>query len=144
MKNLFFTLSLILTTFCCFSAKLNAQINFKINSNNELVWSKVYDSHTDIQSQEINLVNNKKGVAIYLRDIHSADLIVQHRANQTRVLVKNIKSFGAMDNEPSSVNRNIINSKKGEFRKFFLKRDIEILNDIIERSVTSLLEENSW
>ena len=135
---------ILLLLFVASILQVNAQSNFKINSNNELVWSKVYDSHIDIQSQEINLVNKKKGVAIYLRDIHSADLVVQHKDNKTRFLVKNIKSFGSMDNEPSNVNGIVINQKKGEYKKFFIKRDSSILNDLIEQSIKSLIEDISW
>ena len=120
------------------------QTPFNINSNNELTWSKVYDSHIDIESQLINLSNQKSGVAIYIRDIHSADLVVHHKDDKTRLLVKNIKSFTSLDDEPSLINKTVINTNKGEYRKFFLKRDSKVLNEIIERAVNSIIDESSW
>ena len=54
------------------------QGNFKITSNNELVWEKILDEKIDIESQIITLQKTTKKV-IYLRDIHSAELNVQHK-----------------------------------------------------------------
>lgn len=137
MKNFFVVL--LVAPFIGFG-----QTPFNINSNNDLTWSKVYDSHIDIESQLINLSNQKSGVAIYIRDIHSADLVVQHKDDKTRLLVKNIKSFTALDDEPSLINKTVINTKKGEYRKFFLNRDSKVLNEIIERAVKSIIDESSW
>ncbi len=133
------------------SGLVHGQFPFTINSNYELIWTKTYDSHIDVDSQEIKLTvgtntfYNQWNIAIYLRDLQSADLVVQHKDGKTRFLVKNIKSltkFTAFDTEPELINDVVI--KKGEFRKLFLKRDSRILNEIIERAVKSIIEENSW
>ena len=66
------------------------QGNFRITSNNELVWEKILDENIEIESQTISLKSTSKKVP-YLRDIQSAELIVQHNGERTRLYVKNIK-----------------------------------------------------
>lgn len=129
--------------FILFGLNANSQNPFSINANNQLVWTKIYNEILEIESQEIKLTTTKRTLAIYLRDIHSANMIVQKKGNKTRVLVKEIKSFTPLDNEPEGIDMNVINGK-GEFRKFFIRRDLEILNEIIERSVNSIIEESNW
>ena len=119
------------------------QANFKITSNNELVWEKILDEKIDIESQIITLQQTTKK-AIYLRDIHSAELTVQHKGNRTRLYVKNIKSKTPLDDEPENINGIVIN-KKGVFKKFFISRgDYKFLEESINKSIESLIEENNW
>ena len=90
MKKILFTLlvSLPIVSFA-------QGIPFKVTSNLELVWSKEYDGELDITSSQINLNNTEKGVAIYLRDIHSAEMIVKKGDGKTRVIVRNIRAMTA-------------------------------------------------
>jgi len=119
------------------------QSNFKITSNNELVWEKIVDEKISIESQTINLKSTTKKV-IYLRDIHSAELTVQHKGNRTRLYVKNIKSKSALDDDSENIDGIVIN-KKGEFKKFFISRgDYKFLEKSINKSIESLIEENNW
>ena len=119
------------------------QGNFKITSNNELVWEKIIDEDIKIESQDINLKSTTNKV-IYLRDINSAELIVQHKNGKTRFYVKNIKSKTSLDYEPDNIDGVVIN-KKGEFRKFFVSRgDYKFLEESINNAINSLIEENSW
>ena len=119
------------------------QGNFKITSNNELVWEKIVDEDIKIESQEINLQSTTKKV-IYLRDIKSAELIVQHKNGKTRFYVKNIKSKTPLDDEPENIDGTVIN-KKGVFKKFFISRgDYKFLEESINKSIESLIEENNW
>lgn len=71
MKKLLF-----LSAFLIFACSYG-QGNFRITSNNELVWEKILDENIEIESQTISLKSTSKKVA-YLRDIQSAELIVQH------------------------------------------------------------------
>lgn len=135
MKKLLFLLLIPLVSF--------GQGNFKITSNNELVWEKIIDEDIKIESQEINLQSTTKKV-IYLRDIKSAELIVQHKNGKTRFYVKNIKSKTPLDDEPDNIDGTVIN-KKGLFRKFFISRgDYKFLEESINKSIESLIEENNW
>ena len=119
------------------------QSNFKITSNNEFVWEKIVDEKISIESQTINLKSTTKKV-IYLRDIHSAELTVQHKENRTRLYVKNIKSKSALDDDSENIDGIVIN-KKGEFKKFFISRgDYKFLEESINKSIESLIEENNW
>ena len=136
MKNILFTLAL-LVSFNSFG-----QGNFKITSNNSLVWEKVVGKKIEIESQTINL-NSTSKKAIYLRDIHSAELIVQHKGDRTRLYVKNIKSE-SYDDEIDLIDKVVIN-KKGEFKKFFISReDYKILEESINNAIDSLIEESNW
>ncbi len=136
MKNILFTLAL-LVSFSSFG-----QGNFKITSNNSLVWEKVVGKKIEIESQTINL-NSTSKKAIYLRDIHSAELIVQHKGDRTRLYVKNIKSE-SYDDEIDLIDKVVIN-KKGEFKKFFISReDYKILEESINNAIDSLIEESNW
>ena len=120
-----------------------SQGNFKITSNKELVWEKIIDEDIKIESQEINLKSTTNKV-IYLRDINSAELTVQHKNGKTRFYVKNIKSKTSLDYEPDNIDGVVIN-KKGEFRKFFVSRgDYKFLEESINNAINSLIEENSW
>ena len=135
MKKLLFLLLIPLVSF--------GQGNFKITSNNELVWEKIIDEDIKIESQDINLKSTTNKV-IYLRDINSAELIVQHKNGKTRFYVKNIKSKTSLDYEPDNIDGVVIN-KKGEFRKFFVSRgDYKFLEESINNAINSLIEENSW
>ena len=78
------------------------QGNFKITSNNELVWEKILDYLIDIEPQTITLQQTTKKV-IYLRDIHSAELTIQVKGNRTRLYVKNIKNKTPLDDEPKNI-----------------------------------------
>lgn len=119
------------------------QGNFKITSNNELVWEKIIDEDIKIESQEINLKSTTNKV-IYLRDINSAELNVQHKNGKTRFYVKNIKSKTSLDYEPDNIDGVVIN-QKGEFRKFFVSRgDYKFLEESINNAINSLIEENAW
>ena len=136
MKNILFTLALLVS----FSS--SGQGNFKITSNNSLVWEKVVGKKIEIESQTINL-NSTSKKAIYLRDIHSAELIVQHKGDRTRLYVKNIKSE-SYDDEIDLIDKVVIN-KKGEFKKFFISReDYKILEESINNAIDSLIEESNW
>ena len=136
MKNILFILAL-LVSFNSFG-----QGNFKITSNNSLVWEKVVGKKIEIESQTINL-NSTSKKAIYLRDIHSAELIVQHKGDRTRLYVKNIKSE-SYDDEIDLIDKVVIN-KKGEFKKFFISReDYKILEESINNAIDSLIEESNW
>ena len=120
------------------------QGNFKITSNNELVWEKIVDEDIKIESQEINLQSTTKK-AIYLRDIKSAELIVQNKNGKTRFYVKNIKSKTTLDDEPDNIDGTVINKNKGVFRKFFISRgDYKYLEESINNAINSLIEENAW
>ena len=120
------------------------QGNFKITSNNELVWEKIVDEDIKIESQEINLQSTTKK-AIYLRDIKSAELIVQNKNGKTRFYVKNIKSKTPLDDEPDNIDGTVINKNKGVFRKFFISRgDYKYLEESINNAINSLIEENAW
>ena len=72
---------------------------------------KIVDEDIKIQSQEINLQRTTKQ-AIYLRDIQSAELIVQHKNGKTRFYVKNIKSYSPLDTEPDNIDGIVINKKR--------------------------------
>ena len=101
-KKLLFLLLIPLVSF--------GQGNFKITSNNELVWEKIIDEDIKIESQDINLKSTTNKV-IYLRDINSAELIVQHKNGKTRFYVKNIKSKTSLDYEPDNIDGVVINKK---------------------------------
>ena len=119
------------------------QGNFRITSNGELVWEKIVDEILDIDSQTINLRKTTNKV-IYLRDIHSAELTVQHKGNRTRLYLKNIKVKTNLDDEPENIDDVVIN-KKGMFKKFFISRgDYKLLEESINKSIESLIEENNW
>jgi hypothetical protein len=126
------------------SLNVSAQFgNLKKSSNNELVWEKIYDEHLEIESQKINFTGGRFKDPIYIRDLVSAELVVKHKDNKTRLYVKNILSdsgLGIMD-----ISAVVINQRKGTWKKFFLKRkDAELLNSRIEKSIQSLIEESSW
>ena len=136
MKKILFFLLIPLISF--------SQGNFKITSNSELVWEKIIDEDIKIESQEINLQSTTKQ-AIYLRDIKSAELIVQHKNGKTRFYVKNIKSKTPLDDEPDNIDGVVINKKKRVFRKFFISRgDYKFLEESINNAINSLIEENAW
>ena len=107
MKKLILLLFIPLVSF--------GQGNFKITSNNSLVWEKVVGKKIEIESQTINL-NSTSKKAIYLRDIHSAELVVQHKGDRTRLYVKNIKSE-SFDDEIDLIDDIVIN-KKGSLKSF--------------------------
>tara|TARA_B100001093_G_C26113188_1_gene711798 strand:+ start:40 stop:453 length:414 start_codon:yes stop_codon:yes gene_type:complete len=120
------------------------QGNFKITSNNELVWEKILDYLIDIEPQTINL-NSTTNKVIYLKTIHSAELTIQVKGNRTRLYVKNIKSQTPLDDEPQNIDDVVINKKKGQFRKNFISReDYKFLEESINNAINSLIEENNW
>lgn len=125
------------------SLNVSAQLgNLKKTANNELVWEKIYDEHLDIDSKTIKFTGGNNKMPLYIRDLFSAELVVKHKDNKTRLYVKNILSstFGVSD-----ISSTVINQKKGTWKKFFLKRkDAELLNFYIEKSINSLIEESSW
>ena len=58
--------------------------------------------------------------------------------------VKNIKSKSALDDDSENIDGIVIN-KKGEFKKFFISRgDYKFLEESINKSIESLIEENNW
>lgn len=116
---------------------------FKITSNNELVWEKILDENIEIESQTISLKSISKSRA-YLRNIHSADLIVQHKGERTRFYVKNIKQR-TYDIDREEDVENIVINNKGTFRKFFISRgDYKFLEQSINNAINSLIEESNW
>lgn len=127
------------------SLNVSAQFgNLKKTSNNELVWEKIYGEHLEIESQKINFTGGRFKDPLYIRDLVSAELVVKHKDNKTRLYVKNILSdsdmFGIMD-----ISAVVINQRKGTWKNFFFKRkDAELLNSRIEKSIQSLIEESSW
>ena len=119
------------------------QGNFRITSNNELVWEKILDENIEIESQTISLKSTSKKT-VYLRDIKSAELIVQHNGERTRLYVKNIKQKSFDVDREENVEDIVIN-KKGVFRKFFISRgDYKFLEESINNAINSLIEENDW
>ena len=115
-------------------------IPFKVTSNLELVWSKEYDGELNITSSQINLNNTEKGVAIYLRDIHSAEMIVKKGDGKTRVIVRNIRAMTALDSQPALVNGLVVNKDTKALDPKFLSRDARTLANIIERAIQGEIE----
>jgi hypothetical protein len=116
---------------------------FKITSNNELVWEKILDENIEIESQTISLKSTSKSAA-YLRNIRSAELIVQHKGERTRLYIKNIKQR-TYDIDREEDVENIVINKKGAFKKFFISRgDYKFLEQSINNAINSLIEENNW
>ena len=101
---------------------VSAQLgNLKKTANNELVWEKIYDEHLDIDSQTIKFTGGNNKMPLYIRDLFSAELVVKHKDNKTRLYVKNILSstFGVSD-----ISSTVINQKKGTWKNFFLKNKL--------------------
>jgi hypothetical protein len=116
---------------------------FKITSNNELVWEKILDENIEIESQTISLKSTSKSAA-YLRNIRSAELIVQHKGERTRLYIKNIKQR-TYDIDREEDVENIVINKKGAFKKFFISRgDYKFLEQSINNAINALIEENNW
>jgi hypothetical protein len=119
------------------------QGNFKITSNNELVWEKILNEHIEIESQTISLKRTSKS-SVYLRHIKSAELFVQHKGERTRLYVKNIKQRTFDIDREEGVENTVI-SKKGGFRKFFISGGhYKFLEQSINNAINSLIEENIW
>ena len=137
MKNLLFLFALLVF------ASSYGQGNFKITSNNELVWEKIIDENIEIKSQTISLKSTSNRVA-YLRDIKSAELFVEHKEERTRLYVKNIKQKSFDIDREENVEDIVIN-KKGVFRNFFIsKGDYKFLEQSINNAINSLIEESKW
>ena len=115
-------------------------IPFKVTSNLELVWSKEYDGELDITSSQINLNNTDKGVAIYLRDIHSAEMIVKKANGVTRVIVTNIRALTGIDSQPELINGQAVNKETKTLDTKFLSKDARILANIFERAIQGEIE----
>lgn len=136
MKNLLFLFALLVF------ASSYGQGNFKITSNNELVWEKIIDENIEIKSQTISLKSTSNRAA-YLRDIKSAELFVEHKGERTRLYVKNIKQKSFDIDREENVEDIII--KKGVFRNFFIsKGDYKFLEQSINNAINSLIEESKW
>lgn len=119
------------------------QGNFKITSNNELVWEKILTENIEIESQTISLKSTSKS-SVYLRHIKSAELIVQHKGGRTRLYVKNIKQR-TFDIDAEEDIEDIVINKKGAFKNFFISRgDYKFLEQAINNAINSLIEENNW
>ena len=126
------------------SLNVSAQFgNLKKTSNNELVWEKIYDEHLEIESQKMNFTGGSFKDPIYIRYLVSAELVVKHKDNKTRLYVKNMLSDSGLG--ISDISAVVINQRKGTWKNFFLKRkDAELLNSKIEKSIQSLIDESSW
>jgi hypothetical protein len=119
------------------------QGNFKITSNDELVWEKILNENIEIDSQTISLKSTSKSV-VYLRNNLSAELIVQHKGERTRLYVKNIKRR-TFDIDAEEDVEDIVINKKGVFRKFFISRGhYKFLEQSINNAINSLIEENNY
>jgi hypothetical protein len=119
------------------------QGKFKITSNNELVWEKILNENIEIESQTISLKSTSKSV-VYLRNNLSAELIVQHKGERTRLYVKNIKRR-TFDIDAEEYIEDIVINKKGVFKKFFISRgDYKFLEQAINNAINSLIEENNY
>lgn len=136
MKNLLFLFALLVF------ASSYGQGNFKMTSNNELVWEKIIDENIEIKSQTISLKSTSNRAA-YLRDIKSAELFVEHKGERTRLYVKNIKQKSFDIDREENVEDIVI--KKGVFRNFFIsKGDYKFLEQSINNAINSLIEESKW
>ena len=129
--------------------------DFKID-NGEIIWQKIYDDSLKIESQDLSL----KAVGLplmsttfWLQDLEGGKLIVNHKNGKTRLTIKDIYSIssaalnygGVMTNpdKPSYAHEVYIKRKKGVFKKLFLKKDGNLLNQIIVKEISSLINENS-
>jgi hypothetical protein len=107
------------------------------------VWEKILNEHIEIESQTISLKSTSKS-AVYLRNKLSAELIVQHKGERTRLYVKNIKRR-TFDIDAEEDVEDIVINKKGVFKEFFISRgDYKFLEQSINNAINSLIEENNW
>jgi len=129
--------------------------DFKID-NGEIIWQKIYEDSLKIESQDLSL----KAVGLpymsttfWLQDLEGGKLIVNHKNGRTRLTIKDIYSIsstalnygGVMTNpdKPSYAHEMYVKRKKGVFKKLFLKKDGNLLNQIIIKEINSLINENS-
>ena len=91
----------------------------------------------------------------WLSDIEGAELKVDHKDGRTRLTVKDIYSVSSTQLDLGSVEENvkptyleeIYLNRKGEFKRLFLRKDGELIGEIIEREIQSLIDEandNDW
>jgi hypothetical protein len=107
------------------------------------VWEKILNENIEIDSQTISLKSTSKSV-VYLRNNLSAELIVQHKGERTRLYVKNIKRR-TFDIDAEEDVEDIVINKKGVFRKFFISRGhYKFLEQSINNAINSLIEENNY
>ena len=89
----------------------------------------------------------------WLQDLEGGKLIVNHKNGRTRLTIKDIYSIsstalnygGVMTNpdKPTYAHEMYVKRKKGVFKKLFLKKDGNLLNQIIIKEINSLINENS-
>ena len=116
-------------------------IPFKVTSNFEVVWSKEYDGELNITSGQINLNNTEKGVDIYIRDLHSAEMIVKKGNGKTKIIVRNILSFSPpLDTYPDPINETVLQKGTTAFTPKFMSKNARRLANIIERAIQGEIE----
>lgn len=131
--------------------------NFKIEQG-EVVWQKIFEEDLPIESQDLKL----KAVGLplmtttfWLSDIEGAKMKVEHKDNRTRITINDIYSISSTKINLGQVEENIkpiyaeeiYVSKNGVFKKFFLKKDGKLIEEIINREINNLIKyetEDDW
>ena len=127
--------------------------NFKVD-NGKIIWQKVYEKDLPLESQDIEL--RAVGLPLmtttmWLSDIAGAKMRVQKKEGRTRITLRDIYSvsstkidIGVVEENVKPIYANEIYYKKNKnsLSKLFVRKDAKLINEIIERTVKELYEED--
>jgi hypothetical protein len=119
--------------------------NFYKNSNNEVYWAKVYNENLDLPDCTLQLKCKRKRMVIYVRDMFSAEMTVQHKDGKTRLLCRKIISLSARGTNMENANdlSDIALDSDGNFKNQFSSTSM-FVNEMIEAAIDGKIEELSW
>ena len=132
--------------------------NFKI-VDEDIIWQKIYNEDLPLESQDIELRATglpTMTTTFWLTDIAGAKMKIQKKEGRTRVTISDIYSISSVKLNLVGVEENVkpeyatsvyYNRRKGVFKKLFLRKDGKLINDIIEKSIKKLSqneEDEDW
>tara|TARA_B100001057_G_scaffold192571_1_gene193488 strand:- start:498 stop:962 length:465 start_codon:yes stop_codon:yes gene_type:complete len=131
--------------------------NFKIKDG-RLIWQKVYDENLNLESQDLKLRAvglPKMTTTFFIQDISGAKLKVQKKDGRTRLTVSEMISTPSAKINTGYVEEtgkdmyaeDFYVNRKGIFKKLFIKKDAEIIHNIILGEITRLLgddDDDDW